>query len=80
MPELVLYKAEWCPYCQRVQRFIETSWKHDASNIALRDIDSDDGAKGELERAGGKVQVPCHFIYGKPLYESSDIIDYLSTL
>ncbi|MGN0035227.1 MAG: glutaredoxin family protein [Coriobacteriales bacterium] len=80
MPELVLYKADWCPYCRRVLRFIDTSWKHDASRIAVRDIDSDPGAREQLARVGGREQVPCLFVDGEPLYESNDIIAYLDTL
>ena len=30
-----------------------------------------------LMEVGGKRQVPCLFIDGAPLYESSDIIDWL---
>jgi len=30
-----------------------------------------------LVKTGGKPQVPCLFIDGKPLYESSDIIAWL---
>ena len=32
-----------------------------------------------LTEVGGKHQVPCLFIDGKPLYESNDIIEYLRT-
>ena len=31
----------------------------------------------ELIRVGGKQQVPCLFIDGKPMYESLDIVEWL---
>ena len=31
----------------------------------------------ELIRVGGKQQVPCLFIDGKPMYESMDIVEWL---
>ena len=33
--------------------------------------------QNDLVRIGGKKQVPCLVINGKPLYESDDIIAYL---
>ena len=44
-----------------------------ARNSAREDPDAAD----ELARVGGKRQVPCLFIDGKPLYESLDIIKWL---
>lgn len=35
------------------------------------------GNQNDLVRIGGKKQVPCLVINGKPLYESDDIIAYL---
>lgn len=71
---LVLYVRPGCPYCQRVLSFME---EH-GLEIPQRDISRDPGARDELERRGGKAQVPCLFIDGRPLYESLDIIDYLA--
>lgn len=34
-------------------------------------------ARQELLKTGGKIQVPCLFIDGRPLYESDDIIQWL---
>lgn len=72
--DLVLYVRPGCPYCQRVFSFMRES----GLEIPLRDISQDPSAREELERHGGKVQVPCLFIDGQPLYESLDIIDYLA--
>jgi glutaredoxin len=76
MPDLVLYKKDTCPYCRKVMQFIAQN------GIALkkRDILRDPEAKDELVRVGGKNQVPCLFVDGKPMYESDDIIAYLKTL
>jgi len=45
----------------------------------MKNITEDPKAKEELLHLGGKVQVPCLFIDGTPLYESDDIIDYLKS-
>ncbi len=72
--DLVLYVRPGCPYCQRVFSFLEEN----GMEIPQRDISRDPNAREELERRGGKGQVPCLFIDGQPLYESLDIIDYLA--
>jgi glutaredoxin 3 len=72
MDDLVLYYSPWCPYCQKVIRFMESN----DIQIEMRPT-SDSDAKETLMQVGGKNQVPCLFIEGKPLYESDDIIEYL---
>jgi len=72
-PDLVLYHFEACPYCVKVRDFIQAK----GLKIPIRDIRLDPAAEKELRRVGGKKQVPCLFIDGKPLYESEDIIRYL---
>lgn len=76
MPNLVLYIRPTCPYCVRVLRFME---EH-GLNVPTRDIGADPLARQELVAVGGKSQVPCLFIDGRPLYESMDIIEYLRSL
>lgn len=76
MPNLVLYMRPTCPYCVRVLRFMEER----GLVVPTRDIGADPNAREELVRVGGKSQVPCLFIDGKPLYESMDIISYLGSL
>lgn len=76
MPTLVLYVRPTCPYCIKVLRFMEGN----GLELATRDISSDPAARDELVAVGGKQQVPCLFVDGKPLYESSNIIDYLRGL
>lgn len=71
--ELVLYKFDACPFCAKVQRFIQNN----NLKIAMKDTMRDPGARDELREAGGKTQVPCLLIDGLPLYESQDIIHWL---
>ncbi len=72
--ELKLYMFETCPYCRKVIREIEAGGRTD---IEYRDIHKNEDYRQELIKVGGKEQVPCLFIDGKPLYESDDIIAWL---
>lgn len=71
---LVLYMKPTCPWCQKVLAFMDEK----GIELAQRDIAADPAAREELARVGGKAQVPCLFIDGEPLYESSDIIAWLN--
>lgn len=68
--DLVLYYRPTCPFCIRVTDFMRSR----GIEIPLRNISIDSEAARTLVSVGGKQQVPCLFIDGKPLYESSDII------
>jgi len=70
---LVLYHFASCPFCIKVRSYIKSS----GLSIPEKDIRLDPEAEKELVLIGGKAQVPCLFIDGKPLYESSDIISWL---
>ncbi|MGI6033573.1 MAG: glutaredoxin family protein [Coriobacteriales bacterium] len=72
--KLELFKRDTCPYCARVMHVIEKSGRTD---IEYRDITTSEADRARLVEVGGKQQVPCLFIDGKPLYESSDIIAWL---
>ena len=72
---LKLYMFSTCPYCRRVINAIEASGRTD---IEYHDIHKSEADRLYLKMAGGKEQVPCLFIDGKPLYESSDIINWLA--
>ncbi|MGE0199067.1 MAG: glutaredoxin family protein [Simkaniaceae bacterium] len=72
-PILILYYRPTCPYCKKVLKFLEEI----DLEIPLKNIEDSPKAKDELLHLGGKAQVPCLFIDGKPLYESDDIIDWL---
>lgn len=71
--DLVLYKFDACPFCRRVQnRARELGYR-----LATRDTRRDPEARDDLVSIGGRGQVPCLVINGKPLYESLDIIQFL---
>lgn len=74
MKSLVLYHFSSCPFCVRVRDFIAEN------NIEVeeRDTMQDPSAKEALMAIGGKTQVPCLVIDGQPLYESGDIITWLT--
>lgn len=69
-----LYYMPTCPYCRKVLLYMEQN----DIELPLRNITTDIAARATLESVGGKVQVPCLFIDGKVMYESDDIIAYLS--
>ncbi|MBF0199803.1 MAG: glutathione S-transferase N-terminal domain-containing protein [Desulfamplus sp.] len=73
MPHLILYYAPNCPFCAKVTSFMEKN------NITIKMVDRDWSKENhrELINLGGKPQVPCLSIDGKPLYESDDIIEWL---
>lgn len=70
---LELYIMPGCPFCRKVLSYMERQ----GIEIPLRDITANPNDRSTLQNVGGKVQVPCLFIDGKPLYESDDIIAYL---
>ncbi len=72
--KLELYKFDTCPYCRRVMSFIDESGRTD---IEMHDIHKNDEDMKRLIEVGGKRQVPCLLIDGKPMYESLDIIEWL---
>ena len=72
--DLKLYMFSECPYCQKVLREIEASGRTD---VELHNIHENEVDREELIRVGGKQQVPCLFIDGKPMYESGDIVMWL---
>lgn len=75
-PRLVLYKFDSCPYCQRVMRQLGALGLSEA--VELRDILREPAARSSLMAATGMGQVPCLFIDEAPLFESSDILAWLS--
>lgn len=73
--DLELFKFDSCPFCVRVLNSIR---EQGIEGIRLRDTRSEEGAQADLVARGGRGQVPCLFIDGKPLYESSDIVNWLT--
>ena len=72
MPKLVLYHFMGCPYCQRVRDYLSK----EGITIPMKDTQENPAFRDELIKIGGKSQVPCLVIDGKPLYESLDIIEW----
>ena len=72
--KLELFMFETCPYCKRVFDEIK---KEGRTDIEMHNIHENYLDKVRLREEGGKEQVPCLFIDGKPLYESLDIIAWL---
>jgi glutaredoxin len=72
--ELKLYMFEICPFCRKVLNEIESSGRTD---VELHNIHKSELDRMELISGGGKQQVPCLFIDGKPMYESDDIVAWL---
>lgn len=70
-----LYYKPTCPYCQKVLAYMQ---EHDIACEMKNTLEP--GFRDELVEIGGKPQVPCLVIDGEPLYESDDIITYLSKL
>ena len=69
-----LYYKKSCPYCQKVLRFMDDR----GITLDMRDT-LQPGIQNDLVCIGGKKQVPCLVIDNNPLYESDDVIAYLST-
>lgn len=76
---LTLYQYAACPFCVKVRR----AMKRQALKIDTRDVKRVLDAREELLAGGGLLKVPCLRIDNDAgqtqwLYESSDIINYLS--
>jgi glutaredoxin len=74
---LAIYQFAGCPFCIKVRRVAHSL----ALPIEYRDASRGAKYREELEREGGKSQVPCLRIEEGDavtwLYESGDVIDYL---
>ena len=71
---LKLYMFSTCPFCKKVLREIEASGRND---VELCNIHESEEHRNTLISVGGKEQVPCLFVDGKPMYESDDIVAWL---
>jgi glutaredoxin 3 len=73
-PVLVLYYSPYCGFSQKVLNYLKQLHK----TVPMKNVINNPEAKEELRKYGGIMQVPCLFIDGKPLYESDQIIQWLS--
>ncbi len=71
---LVLYYTKYCPFSQRVLQYLKSVHKV----VPMKDLADDPNAKAELKDIGGKMQVPCLIVNGQAIYESYQIIQWLS--
>ena len=73
---LTLYYKPTCPYCQSVLGEVESL----GITLQLKDISADPVYRAELITLGGKQQVPylVDTERGEQMYESNDIIEYIS--
>ncbi len=78
MESYTLYQYDTCPFCHRVRHFLQSV----GLEMRMKDILNDREACLELIQGGGRQTVPCLRIENADgvawLYESRDIIDYLS--
>ena len=72
---LQLFHKWQCPYSARVRNFIDEHQLGD--KIEYVEIHEVEGAGDTLARMTGKSQVPCRVIDGKPMLESSEIVQWL---
>jgi glutaredoxin len=72
-PTLLLYYLPWCPYSQKVIRFLEEIHK----TVPMTNLQKNTQGREDLQRIGGKMQVPCLIVNDCPLYESDAIIAWL---
>ena len=72
---MYLYVKEGCPFCARVDRFLDNT----GTTIEHRSI-LEGTNREDLVALGGKAQVPCLVVDGKPMYESMDIVNYINGL
>ena len=77
--DLALYQFMACPFCVKTRR----AMRRLGVNIELRDAQNDPAWRAQLEKSGGKIQVPCLYIPKEGgrdqwLYESDAIIAFLT--
>lgn len=76
---LALYQYKACPFCVKVRR----AMKRQSLKVQTFDAKRDNASKQALLAGGGKLKVPCLKIEKEDgsvewMYESNDIIQYLS--
>lgn len=75
MKNLELYYYASCPFCQMVLNKIDDL----GVIVEYRDILSDTSALEKLVSDTGRRTVPCLYIDGTPMFESSDIMNWLES-
>ncbi len=72
-PQLKLYKYNSCPFCMMVMQTIESM----NIKVEYHDImQNRDDLQFHVEKTGRRT-VPCLYINDEPMFESSDIVNWL---
>jgi glutaredoxin 3 len=71
--EIVLYQAEWCPYCARVRRKL-TDLLLDYKNV---NVPRSHAERDEVRKASGQTSIPVLVDGDVVLDDDDDIIPYL---
>lgn len=74
MAKLELFISDFCPYCHVVTDYLDGEGSD--YDVEIKSINEPEN-RDRLMEVGGMAQVPCLFIDGEPLYESSDIVQWL---
>ena len=72
-PELNLYYFPSCPFCQ----FVLAKINELKIDTIYSNIHENSDAREKLYQDTGRYTVPCLYIDGVPMHESSDIINWL---
>jgi glutathione S-transferase len=71
--EIVLYQAEWCPYCARVRKKLtDLLLDHKIVNVPR-----EHGARDEVRQVSGQTSIPVMVDGDVTLDDDDDIIPYL---
>lgn len=73
--DLVLYQAEWCPYCARVRAKL-TELLLDYRNVNVPRVH---GERSEVQDASGQTSIPVLVDGDVVLADDDDIIPYLDS-
>lgn len=73
-PKLELFKYDTCPFCVRVMHHISQL----NVKVEMKDIMMDAANLQRLVNDTGRRTVPCLYIDNEPMFESSDIMAWLT--
>lgn len=74
MKKLELFYYDACPFCQLVLRAV----KQYNVQVEYKNILDDEQSLNRLVQDTGRRTVPCLYIDNKPMFESSDIVNWLA--
>ncbi len=76
MKQLALYYFDECPYCQLVLNSLDQLGLK--SQVTLKNTRRDPSNREKLMKDTGRSTVPCLYINGIPMFESRDIVRWLT--